>query len=176
MFKRVILISISLLLAFSLCAFSPQTASAAVTTSKLTITNLSGSVVTVTFSGGPRYYRVTANPGKTYTNVEKGDYTIRMNPCGAWNIEGKVSAQRNNSVLKIAKCSLFKVNNHTGGYVTVNLSGVATYRFTAGQGLTTFKVYKGSYDLKAYGCGGSSLSKTINLNKNQTLNLWCVRR
>lgn len=178
MLKRIMLFTFSLLMALSLCAFSPQSASAVTTStkSKLAITNSTGAAVTITFSGGPRWYRLVANPGKTFFEIEKGEYTLRMNPCGAWNIEGKLKANRKNSALKIAKCSLFKVNNHTGGYVSLNLNGVTSYRFATMDGTTTFRVYKSSYELKAYGCGGSNLTKTINLKKNQTMNFWCNRR
>lgn len=48
-----------------------------------------------------------------------------------------------------------KIINNTGGTVTLNMTGPATYSFTFGTGTQTINVLKGTYTFTAWGCGGA---------------------
>lgn len=58
--------------------------------------------------------------------------------------------------------SSIEIDNTTGGYVTLKLSGPMSYSFDLATGITTLKVCSGSYSYKAWGCGGATDSGTIN--------------
>lgn len=55
-----------------------------------------------------------------------------------------------------------EIENSTGAYVTLNLSGPAKYRFDLPTGITVLNVCPGSYSYTAWGCGGAKDSGTIN--------------
>ena len=54
------------------------------------------------------------------------------------------------------------ITNSTGGSITIQLDGPASYNFNLGTGDTTLSVCEGSYSYTAWGCGGASTSGTIN--------------
>ncbi|PKN90344.1 MAG: hypothetical protein CVU45_03075 [Chloroflexi bacterium HGW-Chloroflexi-7] len=58
--------------------------------------------------------------------------------------------------------SSIEIDNATGGYVTLKLSGPMKYSFDLPTGTTTLNVCSGSYSYQAWGCGGASDSGTIN--------------
>jgi hypothetical protein len=56
-----------------------------------------------------------------------------------------------------------KIINDTGGTITLDLNGPASYSFTLGSGTHTIKVIKGTYNYAAWGCGSSNYgSKKLN--------------
>ncbi len=56
------------------------------------------------------------------------------------------------------------IENTTGGYVTLDLSGPMKYHFEIAPGNTTLNVCTGSYTYKAWGCGGAYDTGTIDSN------------
>jgi len=58
--------------------------------------------------------------------------------------------------------SSIEIENSTGGYVTLKLSGPMSYNFELPTGFTTLHVCGGSYSYQAWGCGGAKDSGTIN--------------
>lgn len=61
--------------------------------------------------------------------------------------------------------SVIEIDNATGGYVTLKLSGPMKYSFNLPTGTTTLNVCSGSYKYEAWGCGGAYDSGTINSNE-----------
>lgn len=55
-----------------------------------------------------------------------------------------------------------RIQNDTGGYISLNLRGVAKYSFWLGPGYHTLQVCPGSYSFTASGCGGATTSGTMN--------------
>ncbi len=54
------------------------------------------------------------------------------------------------------------IHNNTNGYVALNLNGLAKYSFWLAAGDHTLWICPGSYSYVASGCGGSSISGTMN--------------
>jgi len=71
------------------------------------------------------------------------------------------------------KTVTIKVNNKTGGNITLTLSGPASYTFTLGPGTHKLKVLPGKYNWTAWGCGGASDSGTYNTKKLEGLTFTC---
>ena len=65
-----------------------------------------------------------------------------------------------------------KIVNNTGGTLSLNLSGPASYSFTFGTGSHNIKILPGTYTYTAWGCG-SSMSGTKNLKKVDTWTFYC---
>lgn len=57
-----------------------------------------------------------------------------------------------------------EINNTTGGYVTLKLSGPASYTFDLKTGTTMLQICSGSYSYQAWGCGGARDSGTMQSN------------
>jgi hypothetical protein len=65
-----------------------------------------------------------------------------------------------------------KVINNTGGNITINLSGPATYSFNIAPGTSTIKVIAGTYTYTVWGCGTSS-SGTAKLKEGYEWTWYC---
>lgn len=65
------------------------------------------------------------------------------------------------------------IKNDTGGTLTLNLSGPASYNFTFGPGNHTINVVSGTYTYTAWGCGGASTSGTKKLNAGTEWRFFC---
>ena len=65
-----------------------------------------------------------------------------------------------------------KIINNTGGSLTLNLSGPATYSFTLGPGTHTIQVIPGTYTYTAWGCGATA-SGSKKLTKGDEWTWFC---
>jgi hypothetical protein len=70
------------------------------------------------------------------------------------------------------KTITIKIINNTGGNITINLSGPATYSFTFGTGTHNMQVIPGTYTYTVWGCG-TSTSGSKNLNKVDEWTWFC---
>jgi hypothetical protein len=65
-----------------------------------------------------------------------------------------------------------KILNNTGGNITINLSGPATYSFNIAAGNSTIKVLPGSYTYTVWGCG-TTASGTVKLKEGYEWTWYC---
>jgi hypothetical protein len=65
------------------------------------------------------------------------------------------------------------VLNNTGGTLTLDLSGPATYHFTLAPGTHPIQVVPGTYSYTGTGCGGASKSGTMDLGEGDEWEWWC---
>jgi len=70
------------------------------------------------------------------------------------------------------KTITIKIINNTGGNITINLSGPASYSFTFGPGTHNMKVLPGTYSYTVWGCG-TSTSGSKNLKKLDSWTWYC---
>ena len=67
--------------------------------------------------------------------------------------------------------SVIHIENDTGGYITLYLSGPAKFTFNIPAGKMDIPVCSGQYSYTGYGCGGSSLNGTM--KAGDTVNFYC---
>jgi len=65
------------------------------------------------------------------------------------------------------------IENNTGGWISIYLTGPAKFNFDLPAGNQTINVCPGQYSYTAYGCGGSSKNGSINANSSEGIELWC---
>ena len=68
--------------------------------------------------------------------------------------------------------SKIKIQNHTGGTITIYLTGAQNYTFSVGTGNQSIQIVPGKYSFTVYGCG-TSISGQRNLNKGYVWMFWC---
>ncbi|MCU0488014.1 MAG: hypothetical protein MUE67_03565 [Anaerolineales bacterium] len=157
-----------------------ETSQAAVATLTLVINNKTGETFTLTMKG-PSTYTWTIKPGKNTQTIVPGKYKYNYKACGGTAKNGTVEVKKNNQTLVLAVCKQkagdkavsVTIQNNTGGYMTLSLTGPATYRFQVKPGKSTINVIKGKYTYTAWGCGGSSASGTKNLKGGTIWTWWC---
>ncbi len=64
-----------------------------------------------------------------------------------------------------------RINNQTGGYITIYLTGPASFTFNVPDGQQTISVCSGTYSYTAYGCGGASKNGTV--GPGDEIKFWC---
>lgn len=148
---------------------------------KLTVNNKTGQNFTLTLRG-PKTYYLTVPSGKSNFEVEQGKYTYSYTACGGPQT-GSVSVKKSGSSLKL-ECPKAKdknknivkvtVNNKTGGYIYITLTGPKTYNFTLGPGKGKIEVEKGKYNFTVRGCGGASSSGTRNFKGSFVWTWFCT--
>ncbi len=181
--RKIGLLTTILILSFMLSAWSPaptlQSSPSSFAPSATTIPfffeNKTGGKVTITVQG-PLYYSFTLKTGKTKTNISPGLYQYSYTACGKQN-RGTLTA-KNGAKFVLPTCitkGLVKIviKNNTGGILTLNLTGPATYNFTLSPGKQTISVIKGVYKYLARGCGGATKSGSKNLKSGTTWIWWC---
>ncbi|GAB4399947.1 MAG: hypothetical protein OHK0052_23620 [Anaerolineales bacterium] len=135
---------------------------------------------------GPKTYYVNlAISQKVTQEVEPGKYTYTYTytACGGTQ-KGTINI-KSAETLKLPACKnadtkssstkLIKVriNNKTGGVLTLRLTGPKSYYFTFQPGVTNIDVVEGKYSYTVYGCGGSSKSGTIKLKPGFEWSWFC---
>jgi hypothetical protein len=158
-----------------------QDAAAASSTLTVNVNNKTGETLKLSMSG-PTNYSFTIKPGKSAINVAPGKYKYIYQACGGQK-KGTVDVKKNNTNLVLAACNKnqknsggtvnIAVQNNTGGYITMNLTGPSYYHFSLGTGRSTISVIKGSYQYVVYGCGGASLSGTRKLTGKTVWTFFC---
>jgi len=151
----------------------------AATTLTLVVNNKTGQTFPLTLQG-PASYRWTVTPGKSNHEVAPGKYKYTYQACGG-SKSGTVEVKKDNQNLTLAVCKQksgsatanVKITNDTGGTITINLTGPATYRFSFGPGKSTMSVIRGKYSFTVYGCGGGTVSGVKNLTSRLTWRFWC---
>jgi len=177
-----------ILTALLISAWAPMPANAATfnsvaqpatATFTLVVNNKTGQTFTLTLQG-PANYRWTVKPGKANYEVVPGKYKYTYQACGGPKT-GTVVVSKDNQNLTLAVCKQkgsggianVKIVNDTGGYITINLTGSTTYRFSIGPGRSTISVVKGKYTYTVYGCGGATVSGVKNMTSRLTWRFWC---
>ena len=145
---------------------------------RFTFSNKSDKMASLRLYGTNNFYYFLLKPGetKTYTPV-RGEYKMSffscgqyvnqsldltkqtkliVPPCGTKAFSGKnppANVVDGGKVLKLVKV---KLENKTGAYMKVILSGPASYVFTFNKDQAkTYTITKGEYNYTVYGCGGS---------------------
>ena len=167
--KKIILILV--ITALLLVTLFPYPASAAGTV-KWNVKNASTDKVTIRLWGPASYTLEAKKNGASKFDVVPGTYTYSMMACGV-NMTGEVVIAKNSKPFKIPKCASLIVNNQTGGGITIQLTGPASYNLSFGTGKTTKSVLSGTYSYTAYGCGGASMSGKITLKGKKNWTFWC---
>lgn len=130
---------------------------------------------------GPATYNLMIKPGKQTVKLLPGKYKYTYKACEAEK-KGTLEFKKNNQVLVLAACKTKKaaggmvnitIQNNTHGYMTLNLVGPATYRFSLKAGKNTITVMKGKYQYTATGCGGSVATGTVQLKKPRVWTWFC---
>jgi hypothetical protein len=148
---------------------------------KLTINNKTGQQFTLTLRG-PKTYYLTVPTGKSNFEVEQGKYTYSYTACGGpqtgnvnvkkgganLKLECKKASEKNSTLIKVT------INNKTGGYIYITLTGPHTYNFTVAPGKSKIEVEKGKYNFTVRGCGGASSSGTRNFKGSFVWTWFCT--
>ena len=148
---------------------------------KLTINNKTGQQFTLTLRG-PKTYYLTVPTGKSNFEVEQGKYTYSYTACGGpqtgnvnvkkgganLKLECKKASAKNSTLIKVT------INNKTGGYIYITLTGPHTYNFTVAPGKSKIEVEKGKYNFTVRGCGGASSSGTRNFKGSFVWTWFCT--
>ncbi len=131
---------------------------------------------------GPSTYNLMIKAGKQTVKILPGKYKYTYKACGGEEKKGTLEFKKNNQVLVLAVCKVkqaaggmvnITVQNNTHGYMTLNLVGPATYRFSLKAGKNTITVAKGKYQYTATGCGGSVATGKIQLKKPRVWTWFC---
>jgi hypothetical protein len=161
-------------------AAQPAAGSALVT---LVVNNQSGANLTLSLSGAGSY-TFTLGGGKTKVQVARGKYQYRYYACGAYQ-SGALEVKKANQKFVIKKCAAAKktaskpantvkvnVDNNTGGFLTIILSGAGSYTFTVPNGKGQIYAPKGKYTYTVRGVCGTE-SGTINIRNGLRWHWWC---
>ena len=145
----------------------------AATSITVQVDNKTGASVRITLTG-ERTYNFTAVPGKSTKTIDDGKYTFSYQACGK-TVKGKLKVKGATAKLKINACPVatIKFNNTTGASMSITLRGPNTYRFSVVPGISTQKVWKGTYQYTAYGCGGQASTGSVKLNRNMVWTWYC---
>ncbi len=156
-------------------------AQAAATNLKIVINNKTGETISLSLKGAANY-NWTVKPGKSTFDLAPGKYKYSYKACNGQK-NGTVEVKKNGQVLTLAACKAkgasgggtvgVVIQNDTGGYIRINLTGPATYSFSLGAGKSTINVIKGKYTYTVWGCGGASLSGVKQLKGKITWTFWC---
>lgn len=128
-------------------------------------------------------FRLAEDVNDGWSNLEKGyayvlNFNITpINPPTATPTATITPKPRPTTIpfTKTPSCSVdssIEIENTTGGYVILNLSGPAKFKFNIPTGTTTWNVCSGSYSYTAYGCGGASDTGAI--NSGESHKFYCV--
>jgi len=166
--KLFIILAVVALLVTTLFPFPASAAG----TVKWNVKNASTEKVTIRLWGPATYSLDAKKNGASKFDVVPGKYNYSMKVCGA-TINGEIEIARAAKPFKIPKCASLIVNNQTGGGMTINLTGPASYNLSFSSGKTTKTVLSGSYSYTAYGCGGSSMSGKIVVKGKKNWTFWC---
>lgn len=187
-FKYIILMIIAALLMSAwgpmpvnwIAANEENAATASASTLTVNVNNKTGETITLKMTGSTNY-TFTIKAGKSTINVAPGKYKYTYQACQGQK-KGTVEVKKNNTNLVLAACNknqkaaggLVKIviQNNTGGYITLNLTGPSTYQFSLGTGKSTISVAKGTYQYVVYGCG-ASLTGTKKFNGKFVWTFWC---
>jgi len=151
-------------------------------TMQLVVNNKTGESFKLVLKG-PATYNWNLKPGKETFSVAPGKYKYTYKACGGTEKKGTVEVKKNNQTLVLAVCKQknasggmanIPIQNNTGGTVTLNLTGPATYHFSLAPGRSTISVLKGTYSYTAWGCGGASISGTKNLKGKNLWTWFCI--
>lgn len=149
---------------------------------KLQVNNKTGQAITLKLTGAATYTK-TVQPGKSEILIVKGKYTYSYTPPCGTKQSGKLEATGakvklvmpacKTTAAKGAKTIVVVIRNNTNGYMTLVLTGPASYRFSLAPGVTKINVLQGKYQYTAYGCGGASASGTKNLRGKNEWTWFC---
>jgi hypothetical protein len=180
--KKATLPMIALILALLVSAWSPDsivsasTFNATATIIPFSFQNQTGSKITIVLQG-PAYYTLELKTGANKVNLLPGLYQYSYTACGKPQ-KGTVTVNIGAKLI-LPKCKTtakgtvnIQIANNTHRYLTLNLTGPATYNFSLPAGKTTITVIKGTYTYRAWGCGGASKSGTKNLSRNGFVWTW----
>lgn len=167
---------------FDLNAAEDLTAQAGVTNLNLIVNNKTGESFYLVLNG-PANYNWSIQPGKQTFSILPGKYKYTYKACGGTPKNGTVVVKKNNHTLVLAVCRQQKtvadatvnvqIQNKTGGYITINLTGPATYRFNQPPGKSKIAVIKGQYSYTAWGCGGANITGKMKLGAGRVWTFWC---
>lgn len=138
---------------------------------KITVNNQTGAAVWLTFTGQATVYH-QAPAGKSTVELAKGTYKYTYFACGK-NNEVKLNVKKAETIQikcggskdkddKDGKTITLKVQNNTGGLLTLVLSGPQSYNFTLGTGMNKITIVPGNYNYTVWaGCGSASGTKKL---------------
>ncbi|MBN2502280.1 MAG: hypothetical protein JXB38_15965 [Anaerolineales bacterium] len=150
---------------------------------KITFNNQTGEVFWVTFKGKATVYHQAA-VGKSTVELEKGNYTYSYFACAKQN-EDSINVKKAETIR--LKCGgsggkdddakkgtvKIRIQNDTGGLMTMNLTGPETYSFQLPAGKQRINVIAGTYQYTVWACGGYSTG-TEKLKGSSTWTWWCT--
>ena len=103
----------------------------------------------------------TATPTNTPTSTPTKTATFRPLPTNT-------PYPTNTPVPSCNASSSITINNDTGGYLTLYLTGPGSFHFELPTGTHTISVCPGAYSYTGYGCGGAYLNGTMNSGEEHT--------
>lgn len=149
-------------------------------TRQLVINNKTGEKFNLVLKG-PATYNFMLKAGKQNVSILPGKYKYTYTACGGEK-KGTLEFKKDNQVLVLAACKVknaekgkvnITIQNNTHAYMTLNLVGPETYRFSLKAGKTVITVAKGKYQYTATGCGGSVATGVIQLKKPRVWTWFC---
>ena len=179
--KKTVVPILIIIMSLLLSAWSPAptftAASASAAKNTFTFQNKTGSKLTITLTGA-NYYTFNLKAGNNKLVISPGLYQYSYNACG--KLQTGMVTIKPGAKLLLPKCKVtgmvnVKIANNTNGYLTLNLTGPATYYLSLKPGANIISVVKGKYSYTAWGCGGASASGVKNLTRNGITWTWfCV--